>query len=160
MWRCRLVGAPQYFPLWLGVVGCVGWHGYCSPRKRNNPSADDSTRRSGVLPTHCTNSFMVSARVGAGFGKQNALSAPACLNSTLIAPWAKPWQNVRLALAKGSVALGSQESARSPALFVLIVTGFGFGALCASDLIHGAILRSAKMMARFFIENDPPVADP
>src|ERR1700761_7162850 len=55
----QAVGAPQYFPLWLGVVGCVGWHGYCSPRKRNNPSADDSTRRSGVLPTHCTNSFMV-----------------------------------------------------------------------------------------------------
>jgi hypothetical protein len=143
--------ASQDFPLSLGVVGCGGLQGYCSPRKRNNPSVDDSTRRSGVLPTHCTKSFMVSARVGAGFEKQNGLCAPACFNSTLIAPWAKPWQKVRLTLAAGSVAFGSQVSAKSPALFVLNVTDSGFGALCALASVHRTTLASARVMTRFFI---------
>lgn len=142
----------QGFPLSLGVVGCVGLQGYCSLRKRNNPSVDDSTRRSGVLPTHCAKSFMVSARAGAGCGKQNGLDVPACFNSTLIAPWAKPWQKVRLALAAGSVAFGSQVSAKSPAWLVLNVTDFGFVALCAPASLHRTRLASARMMTRFFIE--------
>jgi hypothetical protein len=142
----------QGFPLLLGVVGCVGSQGYRSPRKRNNPSGDVSTRRSGVLPTHCTNSFMVSARVGAVFGKQNGLFAPPYFNSTVIAPWAKPWQKVRLALAPGSVALGSQVSARSPALSVLIVMDLDFCVFCAPAAAHRTILASVRMMTLFFIE--------
>jgi hypothetical protein len=57
----------------LLLTGRFALQGYRPLRKRNSPSVDDSDRRSGMAPTQSTNCFIVSARGGAGRGKQNGL---------------------------------------------------------------------------------------
>src|SRR3954468_18138136 len=61
----------------LLLTGCFALQGYRPLRKRNSPAVDDSNRRSGMAPTQSANCFIVSARDGAGRGKQNGFFRPA-----------------------------------------------------------------------------------
>jgi hypothetical protein len=64
-----------------------------------------------------------------------------------MAPWAKPWQKVRLVAAAGSPRLTPQISASSPAVFVLIEAVF---AACPAAQV--TTLDIARMMSPLFIE--------